>query len=237
LTDVERHGLFGVPEPREDLARHYTLSTLDLALVEKRRGDANRIGLALQRALLRQPGCGFSMETGAPPCFVAFVGNQIGVGDDAFSAYAARPATASFHSRESEAALGLRPPTRADLPMILEEGTQAAWSTDREVPIVRGTIAALQQLCITLPAPAVIERVGLASRARGRRRPHEAPLASVSAEVRARLDPPPYCRSQNGRDAVRLVSRDQLRTKRRQYARPARSPDSGPRNRAAGLDC
>ena len=189
LTDTERHDLFGVQESREDLARHYVLSTRDLGLVEKRRGDANRIGFAVQLALLRHPGFGFSMETGAPPHLVAFVGDQIGVAADAFPAYASRHATASFHAREAEAALGLRPPTRADLPMILEAGTKAAWSTDRAVPIVSGIIAALQQSCITLPAPAVIERVGLASRARGRRCAYEALLAGVPAEVRARLDP------------------------------------------------
>lgn len=189
LTDAERQDLLGVPTAREDLARHYILSTRDLTLVEARRGDANRIGFAVQLALLRHPGFGFSMETGAPSHLVAFVGDQIGVAASAFAGYAARPATASLHAREAEAALGLRPPTRADLPMILEAGTLAAWSTDRAVPIVNGIVAALQRSCITLPAAAVIERVGLASRARARRRAYDVLLAAVPAEVRARLDP------------------------------------------------
>jgi TnpA family transposase len=189
LTDAERQNLLSVPTAREDLARHYVLSARDVALIEARRGDANRIGFAVHLALLRHPGFGFSIETGAPAHLVAFVADQIGVGAEAFAGYAARPATASFHAREAEAALGLRPPTRADLPMILEAGIRAAWSTDRAVPIVNGIIAALRESCITLPAAAVIERVGLASRARARRRTYDVLLACVPAEVRARLDP------------------------------------------------
>lgn len=113
LTDSERQSIFSVPARREDLARHYVLSPRDLALVEARRGDANRIGFAVQLAMFRHPGFGFTLEGGAPPHLVAFVGGQIGVAADAFDAYAARPATASVHAREAEAALGYaRPLTR-----------------------------------------------------------------------------------------------------------------------------
>jgi len=71
LTDAERHCLFGVPTAREELARHYVLSTRDLALVEARRGEANRIGFAVQLAMLPHPGFGFTLEGGAPPCQTA----------------------------------------------------------------------------------------------------------------------------------------------------------------------
>lgn len=73
--------------------------------------------------------------------------------------------------------------------MILEAGTRAAWSTDRAVPIVTGIITALQRAGIKLPAAAVIERVGFASRARALRHAYGALLAAVPAEIRARLDP------------------------------------------------
>src|SRR3546814_4907360 len=71
LTDTERRALFGVPTAREDLARHYMLSARDLALVAARRGDTNRIGFAVQLAVLRHPGFGFTLEEGAPAYLVA----------------------------------------------------------------------------------------------------------------------------------------------------------------------
>src|SRR3546814_8117256 len=90
LTDTERRALFGVPTAREDLARHYMLSARDLALVAARRGDTNRIGFAVQLAVLRHPGFGFTLEEGAPAYLVAFMGEQIGVAASAFGGYAAR---------------------------------------------------------------------------------------------------------------------------------------------------
>lgn len=188
LTDTERRALFGVPTAREDLARHYILSARDLALVAARRGDTNRIGFAVQLALLRHPGFGFTLEEGAPAHFVAFMGEQIGVAASAFGGYAARPATASVHAREAEATLGLRQPTNADLPFLIDAGAQAAWSTDRGVPIVVGITEALRASCITLPAASVIERAGIAGRARARQRTYDALLAGVPVDSLAKLD-------------------------------------------------
>jgi len=188
LTDAERQMLFGVPFAREDLARHYMLGPRDLALVAARRGDANRLGFAVQLALLHHPGFGFTLEEGAPDHLVAFMAEQIGVSVSAFDTYAARPATASVHAREAEAALGLRAPANADLPLLIEAGARAAWSTDRGVPIVLGITDALRAACITLPATSVIERAGLAGRARARQRTYEALLLTVPADSLAKLE-------------------------------------------------
>jgi TnpA family transposase len=188
LTSDERQMLFGVPTDRENLARHYMLSSQDLSLVATRRGDTNQIGFAVQLGLLRHPGFGFTLDEGAPTELVGFMGQQIGVPPKAFERYASRPATASVHAREAEAALGLRPPVNADLPLLIDAATKAAWATDRGVPIVAGITDALRASCITLPSPSVIERAGLAGRARARQRAYQAMLAGVPADSIARLD-------------------------------------------------
>jgi Domain of unknown function (DUF4158) len=56
LTDEERRLLLGVPRDPDALARHYTLTRLDQDLVTSRRGVANRLGFAVQLALIRHPG-------------------------------------------------------------------------------------------------------------------------------------------------------------------------------------
>src|SRR3546814_13381712 len=124
-TETEGRARFGVPTAREDLARRYMLSARDLALVAARRGDTNRIGFAVQLAVLRHPGFGFTLEEGAPAYLVAFMGEQIGVAASAFGGYAARPATASVHAREAEATLGLRQPTTADLPLLIDRSDES----------------------------------------------------------------------------------------------------------------
>ena len=56
LTDEERRLLLGVPRDPDGLARHYTLTRSDQELISHRRGAANRLGFAVQLALLRHPG-------------------------------------------------------------------------------------------------------------------------------------------------------------------------------------
>ena len=50
LTDEERHALLGVPHDADGLARLFTFTRSDQNLVAGRRGDANRLGFAVQGA-------------------------------------------------------------------------------------------------------------------------------------------------------------------------------------------
>jgi len=56
LTNEERQALFGIPLDPDGMARRSTLSRADQNLVAGRRRDTNRIGFAVQLALLRYPG-------------------------------------------------------------------------------------------------------------------------------------------------------------------------------------
>ena len=56
LSATERASLLALPDTQNDLIRHYTFNESDLALIRQRRGDANRLGFAVQLCLLRYPG-------------------------------------------------------------------------------------------------------------------------------------------------------------------------------------
>ena len=58
LTDDERRILFDIPTDHAALIRHYTLTPDEIELVLARRGDRNRLGVAVQLCLLRHPGFG-----------------------------------------------------------------------------------------------------------------------------------------------------------------------------------
>jgi hypothetical protein len=88
------------------------------------------------------------------------------------------------HARELATLMGLRAPTRADLTLMIEAGARAARGTDAGVPIVAGIVGALREAGITLPAPAVIERTGIAGRARARKRAADELLGRTSRFVR-----------------------------------------------------
>ena len=58
LTEAQLERLLALPTAEPDLVRHWTLGAADLAAVERRRGDHNRLGFALQLCAFRYPaGC------------------------------------------------------------------------------------------------------------------------------------------------------------------------------------
>ena len=56
LSAAERASLFAMPEAQDDFIRHYSFGESELALIRQRRGDANRLGFAVQLAYMRYPG-------------------------------------------------------------------------------------------------------------------------------------------------------------------------------------
>jgi Domain of unknown function (DUF4158) len=56
LTESQRLSLQAPASDERGIVRHYTLSSEDLALINRRRGDPNRLGFALMLCYLRFPG-------------------------------------------------------------------------------------------------------------------------------------------------------------------------------------
>ena len=51
ISTSERNSLLAVPDTDDELTRHYTFGEADLSLIRQRRGDANRLGVAVQLCL------------------------------------------------------------------------------------------------------------------------------------------------------------------------------------------
>src|SRR5258708_7303163 len=56
LTESQRLSLQAPASDERGMVRHYTLSSEDLALINRRRGDPNRLGFALMLCYLHFPG-------------------------------------------------------------------------------------------------------------------------------------------------------------------------------------
>ena len=188
LTDEERQALLGIPPNADSLARLFTLSRLDQNRVAERRGDANRLGCAVQLALLRHPGTALAYLDQPTDALVTWMAGQLDIPAVVFAEYARRPQTMTDHARQLATALGLRTPTMADVPPMIEAAAEAARSTDRGQPIAAAVIAALRTAGIILPGGTVIERIAIAGRARARKRAADALVAGLSAEHLTKLD-------------------------------------------------
>jgi hypothetical protein len=56
VTREQLEVLLALPATETDLIRHWTLGAADLAAIERRRGDPNQLGFALQLCAFRYPG-------------------------------------------------------------------------------------------------------------------------------------------------------------------------------------
>jgi TnpA family transposase len=187
LSSEQRTRLFAIPSESVEMVRHYVLGGEDLALIQTKRRSINRLGFAVQLCLLRYPGLGMGPAEQPPEAMIAFVADQLSVPAAAFADYAQRDQTRREHAVELQRYLSLRSFGLADWRACLRVGTDAAWATDRGEPIVQRMLAHLRANGVLLPTAAVLERIGLAARARARKKTFETFAAGLSDSERDTL--------------------------------------------------
>jgi hypothetical protein len=187
LSSEQRTRLFSIPTDPAEMTRHYVLDADDLALVGARRRAGNRLGFAVQLCALRHPGRVLDPLESPPAPMLAFIARQIGVDPALFGEYARRAETRREHLLELQRLLRLRSFGLADWRACLWVGADAAWATDRGEPIVQAMLAHLRANSVLLPAAAVLERIGLAARARARKKTFETLAVGLSDSERDTL--------------------------------------------------
>ena len=192
LSDAEREQLLGIPRDRDHLARLYTLERSDFDIILRRREKRNRLGIALQLAMVRHPGTTLAQfldrAPDLPEELIAFIAGQLIIAPGLLSDYASRKQTMTDHAREVAMTLGFRGPVRSDVSFMIEAAAGAAWATDSGVTIAAGVIAALRGAKILLPSISTIERAGIAGRARARKQATQALLSGLSSVQLTKLD-------------------------------------------------
>lgn len=174
LSAEQRTRLFSIPTDTAAMARHYVLDSTDLANIRARRRASNRLGFAVQLCILRHPGRVLDPAESPPARMLAFVAKQIGADPALFGEYARRAETRREHLLELQKFLGLRGFGLENWRSCLRAGADAAWATERGEPIVQAMLDHLRANNVVLPSATVLERIGLAARARARKKTFEA---------------------------------------------------------------
>jgi TnpA family transposase len=131
LTNTERKSLFSLPETREEFIRHYTLNKSDMSLIYQRRGDANRLGFAVQLCLLRFPGYPLSTKMTIPDPAIKWIAKQAQVESNAWQKYSNRDGTRREHLHELRTYLGLKHFGKNESRSLLKSLINLAMQTDK----------------------------------------------------------------------------------------------------------
>lgn len=89
LTPEQRHAFMQIPADLSDreIARYYTFSQKDLDLINQRRRHYNRLGFAVQLAVLRFPGRPWKDLAGIPARVLLAIADQVQVPASTFALY------------------------------------------------------------------------------------------------------------------------------------------------------
>ncbi len=188
LSATDRDSLLAVPETRDEVIRQYTLSERDRSLIRQRRGDANRLGFAVQLCLLRYPGNGLPVDAVLPSTFVRWVARQLRIDPSCWPQYAQRAETRRDHLLELRAYLGVTPFGLSDFRQTVHALAELAVQTDKGVVLAAHALDTLRRRRVIIPPLDVIERVCAEAITRANRRIYAALTESLSTVHRQRLD-------------------------------------------------
>ncbi|MCW6513048.1 DUF4158 domain-containing protein [Lichenifustis flavocetrariae] len=147
----------------------YALTPEDIAFARSHRRSHNRLGFAIQLALVRDLGRALRTDETLPHAVVAIVADQLGTDPAIFDLYARREETRREHAREIVAGLGLRPVRAGDYRLLIAAAAHTAAATEKGGPIVQAIIEKLKDEGILVPGAELLERLALAGRAAARR--------------------------------------------------------------------
>lgn len=161
LSAAQRAQFFALPTEGHELIRHYTLSSADIELVNRRRRPQNRLGFAVQLCLVRYPGRALGPGERPPAALASYISEQLGLNHNMMSEYSRRDQTRREHLAELQEILSCRTVTVADYRVLATALMPAAMQTDNVEVLIPELLEMFRRKRILIPAPATVERIAL----------------------------------------------------------------------------
>ena len=188
LSAAERASLLLPPDTEDELIRHYAFGETDLSLIRQRRGDANRLGVAVQLCLLRFPGQGLLPDASMPMSLLQWIGRQLRIDPSCWPQFAVLEDSRREHLLELRAYLGVEPFGLAHYRQAVHSITELSLQTDKGIVLAGNVLDTLRHRHIIIPALDVIERVCAEAITRANRRIYETLSEPLADTHRRRLD-------------------------------------------------
>ena len=188
FSATERDSLWALPESQDDLILHYSFTESDLSMIRQRRGDANRIGFAVQLCLLRYPGYALAGDMSVPNPVIQWIARQVQSDAAAWQQYGARDETRREHFQEIRVYLSLSAFGLPDFRKLVQYLADLAMQTDKGMVLATEALETLRRQRVILPAITVIERACAEAVTRANRRIYRALLEPLQPHHKRGLD-------------------------------------------------
>lgn len=161
LSTNERDSLFALPDAKDELIRHYAFNETDLAIIRQHRGQANRLGFAVQLCYLRFPGIVLGVDEPPFPPLLRQVAAQLKVPVESWGEYGQREQTRREHLVELKKVFGFKPFTMSHYRQAVHTLTELALQTDKGIVLASALVENLRRQTIIMPAMNALERASV----------------------------------------------------------------------------
>lgn len=190
LNPEQRHALTQIPPDLSDrdIARYYTFTEKERALINRRRRPSNRLGFAVQLALLKFPGRPLMEVKEVPQNVLNVIAEQIDVPASAFASYGDRENTLYEHLDELRRECGFHACGWKDYVAVARALLSDAMESDRPLPLIGTALERLRSNGVLAPNMIRIERLVWIVLKIAERRLFSALTQTLTPEQRTNLD-------------------------------------------------
>ncbi|PMC34622.1 DDE transposase [Bacillus sp. UMB0899] len=188
LTTEQRQALMQIPEDEWILGTYFTFSKRDLEIVNKRRREENRLGFAVQLAVLRYPGWPYTHIKSISNSVLQYISKQIGASPSSLSHYPQRENTLWDHLKEIRSEYDFITFTLREYRMTFKHLHQLALENGDAIHLLHECIDFLRKNKIILPAITTLERIVWEARAMAEKKLFNTVSQSLTNEQKEKLE-------------------------------------------------
>ncbi len=188
LTPEQRQALMQIPQDEWVLGTYYTFAKRDLEIINKRRREENRLGFAVQLAVLRYPGWPYTHIKNIPDSVIHYISKQIGATPSSLSLYPQRENTLWDHLKEIRSEYAFVNFTLKEYRMTFKHLHQLALENGDAMHLLHECISFLRKSKIILPAFTTLERMVWEARAMAEKKLFYTLSQSLTKEQKEKLE-------------------------------------------------
>lgn len=204
LTPEQRQALMQIPEDEWVLGTYYTFSKRDLEIINKRRREENRLGFAVQLAVLRYPGWSYTHIKSILDSVIHYISKQIGATPSLLSLYPQRENTLWDHLKEIRSEYDFVTFTLKEYRMVFKHLHQSALENGDAVHLLHECIDFLRKNKIILSAITTLERMMWEARAMAEKKLFNTVSESLTNDQKEKFDGV----GKTGSDGTKLTEED-----------------------------